>query len=760
MSAPRLFTFSLHIPGVPPPSEVLHPEDGSSTPLHSLMKETTAKNIYSSICIPIANDIWKHRWKEMCLVEHGMSSEGRKDSELQRVAEKWRAGHSGGFRKNEVNITRLEEAEGTIGMAADWLELDSPDAWVRYDSELALKQEISQASYLGIHTVILPPPRNRAHVTDYARAVNACLIAATGGSLYTHLSIRIPVYVPSITPLGNNSPCLQATSLPSASSLNSFGSIPGPSIPDADLNATWEMWDTIRTICDYSPRLSLTLDLTAPLPASAEPWMGRWSAEPARFIFLPASTFVPNSTGYPVLTKPTQEFFRSMASHRPTVILSNTTASLHVKGGPQAYPQYIRHLEKSSSMYKALESPDSVESFAQGYQDYLQAPLQPLMDNLQSFTYETFEKDPVKYRQYEEAVYQALIDRPEDSLIVICVAGAGRGGIVSRCLEAIKRSGRNCRLYALEKNPAASITLQERKDEEWGDAVSLVFGDMRTVQLPEPVDILVSELLGSFGDNELSPECLDGAMRFLKSDGISIPASYSSFLAPISSSKLWNDVAGVGKDRKIAETPYVVMFQSVNILSGGTQSEKFQEAWEFVHPRSDVLTDAIGLPVTNTHNVRSAHLTFHIPYAGILHGLAGYFETVLYDEVCLSIHPERMETICPNMLSWFPMFFPFKEPLYLPDNSELEVSIWRLTTKQKVWYEWSAEAFLNILSGNGVNRRLSTPLSSPIRTSPSVNSSLHGVDAADSDEARSVLRVKIGQTTLHNAGGQSSWVGL
>ena len=30
------------------------------------------------------------------------------------------------------------------------------------------------------------------------------------------------------------------------------------------------------------------------------------------------------------------------------------------------------------------------------------------------------------------------------------------------------------------------------------------------------VDILISELLGSFGDNELSPECLDGAMRLLK----------------------------------------------------------------------------------------------------------------------------------------------------------------------------------------------------------------------------------------------------
>ena len=57
--------------------------------------------------------------------------------------------------------------------------------------------------------------------------------------------------------------------------------------------------------------------------------------------------------------------------------------------------------------------------------------------------------------------------------------------------------------------------LQERKEHEWFGSVNIVYGDMRTIELPEKVDILVSELLGSFGDNELSPECLDGAMRFL-----------------------------------------------------------------------------------------------------------------------------------------------------------------------------------------------------------------------------------------------------
>jgi protein arginine N-methyltransferase 5 len=33
------------------------------------------------------------------------------------------------------------------------------------------------------------------------------------------------------------------------------------------------------------------------------------------------------------------------------------------------------------------------------------------MDNLESSTYEVFERDPVKYAQYEKAVYQALLDR-------------------------------------------------------------------------------------------------------------------------------------------------------------------------------------------------------------------------------------------------------------------------------------------------------------------------------------------------------------
>lgn len=44
------------------------------------------------------------------------------------------------------------------------------------------------------------------------------------------------------------------------------------------------------------------------------------------------------------------------------------------------------------------------------WEDFLQTPLQPLADNLDTHTYNVFEKDPVKYDQYQKAIAQALSD--------------------------------------------------------------------------------------------------------------------------------------------------------------------------------------------------------------------------------------------------------------------------------------------------------------------------------------------------------------
>jgi protein arginine N-methyltransferase 5 len=94
-----------------------------------------------------------------------------------------------------------------------------------------------------------------------------------------------------------------------------------------------------------------------------------------------------------------------------------------------------------------------------------QAPLQPLQDNLESQTYETFERDIKKYTTYQEAVYRALLARcptagVDAEATVLMVVGAGRGPLVRASLLAAEKARRELRVYAVEKNPNAVVTLQ------------------------------------------------------------------------------------------------------------------------------------------------------------------------------------------------------------------------------------------------------------------------------------------------------------
>lgn len=76
-------------------------------------------------------------------------------------------------------------------------------------------------------------------------------------------------------------------------------------------------------------------------------------------------------------------------------------------------------------------------------------------------------------------------------------------------------SGRVITLFAVEKNPNAYVHLLRHNRETWNGQVTVIKSDMRSWNPPFKVDIIISELLGSFGDNELSPECLDGVQRVL-----------------------------------------------------------------------------------------------------------------------------------------------------------------------------------------------------------------------------------------------------
>jgi len=371
---------------------------------------------------------------------------------------------------------------------------------------------------------------------------------------------------------------------------------------------------------------------------------------------------------------------------------------------------YIRFLQRNQPPRTMIEK------FGSGYQDYLQAPLQPLTDNLESVTYEVFEKDPVKYDNYELAIVQALSDWSEQNkptsspngAVVIAVAGSGRGPLVTRALKASQTTGVPVEVWAVEKNPNAYVLLQRHNEEDWGGVVNVVKSDMRAWKGPlrsisgpigqaittattapaspyGKVDILVSELLGSFADNELSPECLDGVQHVLAPQfGISIPSSYTAHLTPILAPRLHADISHRAvTDPTATETPYVVMLHAIDYLATSVPDRpRFQEAWEFTHPlpaatlavaearRGGGVSGGGGGTMSggdgaNEHNVRYSRHTFVCKDRGVVNGIAGYFEAVLYDggeggKVELSTRPDTIDAKSRDMISWFPIYFPIK----------------------------------------------------------------------------------------------------
>ncbi|KHJ31460.1 putative protein arginine n-methyltransferase [Erysiphe necator] len=640
-----------------------------------------------------------------------------------------------------------------IACSSSWIDLCSTDPLISNVSKQVLNIEISYASFCGIRHVLITGPKsltigsNSNNVlTEYSRAIQEALTISN----FIQISIYIPMYFSEIYQSTPGDLALHARKQYTSGKLYKTN--------QNELYESWDIWNLIRSVCNYNSRLLVALEIPRKLPIG--PLQLRWYAEPLRMLCFPASTFLINKGGHPVLSKSHQNLIAQYMRLKlfPWILLCDigplpeleetySSPELTSSQNTPAHVLYLRHLQKNQPARTVIES------FGSGYQDYLQAPLQPLADNLESITYEVFEKDPVKYDLYEKAIACALIDWSKESKptsskngsVVIAVAGSGRGPLVTRALKASQFSGVSVQIWAVEKNPNAYVLLQRMNREKWGGVVNIVKSDMRawkgpiikdlnkiendakyiTSNLHEisygKVDILVSELLGSFADNELSPECLDGVQHVLVPEyGISIPSSYTAHLTPILAPRLHAEILQRSSvDDMAADIPYVVMLNAIDFLaSHAPDYPRIQKAWEFEHPISHSTITASsarrnggvsgggggimsGGDGANDHNVRSAHLKFICKDRGVMHGIAGYFEAVLYDcgvdgKVELSTRPDTIEFKSKDMISWFPIYFPLKNPLYFPDDSELEVSIWRQTDDRKVWYEWLVEAFVMV----------------------------------------------------------------
>ena len=133
--------------------------------------------------------------------------------------------------------------------------------------------------------------------------------------------------------------------------------------------------------------------------------------------------------------------------------------------------------------------------------------------------------DRVRTDGFRRAIESVV--RPGD---VVLDVGAGTG-----ILSLFAARAGAARVYAVERTTVAVMAQELAAANGAADTVRVIHGDIMDIELPERVDVIVSEWLGGFGIDEgmLAP-VVAARDRWLKPGGVMIPSSVTAWAGLVS----------------------------------------------------------------------------------------------------------------------------------------------------------------------------------------------------------------------------------
>lgn len=249
-----------------------------------------------------------------------------------------------------------------------------------------------------------------------------------------------------------------------------------------------------------------------------------------------------------------------------------------------------------------------------------------------------------EHRQYLDdrarvAAYEAALTavvRPGD-VVLDLASGTGILGFLA-C-----RAGAS-RIYAIESDSIAAIARTAARDNGLEERVIQIDELASRATLPEPVDLIVTDLAGRFGFEAGLIEVLgDARRRFLKPGGRIIPSAVTLFAAPV-------EARGMRSEIDFWTRPVSgLSFRSAHPLAQCTGYPRHLDA-------ADLLAASQPLTTIDLHHdcdTMSGRAEFTIARSGAFDAIGGWFSTVLAPDIDLTNAPGA-----PNRINRRNVLFP------------------------------------------------------------------------------------------------------
>lgn len=229
------------------------------------------------------------------------------------------------------------------------------------------------------------------------------------------------------------------------------------------------------------------------------------------------------------------------------------------------------------------------------------------------------------------------------------------------------------KVYGIDKKDIVEMAKELCKFNNLQEKVIFYKGYSDKINLPEKVDLIITEMLWSLFISKTTMNSIKGAKeKFLKENGKIMPESVRIYLAPVSNQNVYNEIVSVNE--------YGIDYTPATKMMINNFHQKLLK-------KEDLLSEPKMVREINLMNINSDELpidwhgSFRSSYSGIIHGLAGWMDLKLTDDIILSNSPSSKPTV------WENIFFPIDKPFKVLEGDTIDVALKTIPFEGD--YEWN-----------------------------------------------------------------------